>query len=66
MFAAIRARKEKQEARMRAIEAGELVVTDPREVRLREQAEKEKAEKARERAEKKAKRDAAKAAKAAA
>ena len=60
------ARKEKQEARMRAIEAGEITIEDPREARLREQAEKEKAEKAKERAEKKAKREAAKAAKAAA
>ena len=50
MFAAIRARKEKQEARMRAIEAGEIVVEDPREARLREQKEAEKAEKAAKRA----------------
>ena len=58
MFAAIRARKEKQEARMRAIEAGEVQVEDPREARLREQAEKEKAEKAAKRAAKKKKADA--------
>ncbi|EOD39231.1 hypothetical protein EMIHUDRAFT_439904 [Emiliania huxleyi CCMP1516] len=35
LFAAIAARKEKQEARMRAIEAGDLKVEDPREARLR-------------------------------
>ena len=36
LFAAIAARKEKQEARMRAIEAGEIEVEDPREKRLQE------------------------------
>ena len=58
MFAAIRARKEKLEARQRAIEAGEVTMEDPREARLREQAEKEKAEKAAKRAAKKKKADA--------
>ena len=54
MFAAIRARKEKLEARQRAIEAGEVTMEDPREARLREQAEQEKAEKAAKRKKKKA------------
>jgi len=37
LFDAINARKAKQEERMRAIEAGELTVEDPREKRLKEQ-----------------------------
>ena len=37
LFAAIEARREKAEARQRAIEAGELTLEDPREARLREQ-----------------------------
>ena len=61
LFAAIEARKAKQEARMKAIEAGEITVEDPREKRLREQAEQEKVEKAAARAAKKAAKDAAKA-----
>ena len=36
LFAAIQARREKQEARARAIEAGEIEVEDPREKMLRE------------------------------
>ena len=42
LFAAIAARKEKQEARMRAIEAGEIVAVDPREAREKELKEKQK------------------------
>ena len=44
---------------MKAIEAGEISVEDPREARLREQAEKEKAEKAAARAAKRAAKKAA-------
>ena len=42
MFAAIEARRKKAEARMAAIEAGEITVEDPREKRERELKEKEK------------------------
>ena len=55
MFDAIRKRKEKLEARAKAIEAGEMSVEDPREARLREQAEREKVEKAAKAAERAAK-----------
>ena len=47
LFAAIRARKAKQEARMAAIEAGEITVEDPREKRerlLKEEERKKRAE----------------------
>ena len=45
LFAAIRARKEKQEKRAAAIAAGELTYEDPRERREREAREAEKAKK---------------------
>ncbi len=43
LFAAIEARRAKQEARMRAIEAGEIVVEDPREKRLKAAKDAERA-----------------------
>ena len=54
MRKAIEARRAKQEARAKAIEAGELAVEDPREKRLREQKEEEAKAKAEARAAKKA------------
>jgi len=46
MLAAIEARRAKQEARMKAIEAGEITVEDPREKRLREAKEEERKKRA--------------------
>ena len=44
MRAAIEARRAKAEARAAAIERGELTVEDPREKRLREEKERQRAE----------------------
>ena len=43
LFAAINARREKQEARMKKIESGEMVAEDPREKREREMKEEKQA-----------------------